>query len=295
LSLNNISYYWVEAFKSLYRNSWLSLAAVGTIIISLFILGSSVLLVLNVNHLADRVESGVEISVFVQESVSGEELVDLGEQIKFLGGVESVNFISRERALEEMKESFGERQDALAGLEEENTLPDSYRVKALSTDLVPSVAKKIEDLHGVEGVRYGHGVVEKLLVLSQWVRTMGLAIVVLLGVAAVFLIATTIRLSVYARRQEIGIMRILGATNWFIRMPFMLEGMLLGLLGGLVTSGVIYLGYSTLVLRVNETLSFIQLINQPQIINYTLLGITALGLLLGILGSAISVRKFLKI
>ncbi len=295
MSLNNISYYWVEAFKSLYRNSWLSLAAVGTIIISLFILGSSVLLVLNVNHLADRVESGVEISVFVQESVSGEELVDLGEQIKFLGGVESVNFISRERALEEMKESFGERQDALAGLEEENTLPDSYRVKALSTDLVPSVAKKIEDLHGVEGVRYGHGVVEKLLVLSQWVRTMGLAIVVLLGVAAVFLIATTIRLSVYARRQEIGIMRILGATNWFIRMPFMLEGMLLGLLGGLVTSGVIYLGYSTLVLRVNETLSFIQLINQPQIINYTLLGITALGLLLGILGSAISVRKFLKI
>jgi len=251
LSLNNISYYWVEAFKSLYRNSWLSLAAVGTIIISLFILGSSVLLVLNVNHLADRVESGVEISVYVKESVSGEDLVDLGEQIKFLGGVESVNFISRERALEEMKESFGDRQDALAGLDEENTLPDSYRVKALSTDLVPSVAEKIEDLHGVDGVRYGHGVVEKLLVLSQWVRTMGLAIVVLLGVAAVFLIATTIRLSVYARRQEIGIMRILGATNWFIRMPFMLEGMLLGLLGGLVTSGVIYLGYSTLVLRVN--------------------------------------------
>ncbi|MTI85793.1 MAG: ABC transporter permease [Firmicutes bacterium] len=295
MSLNNISYYWVEAFKSLYRNSWLSLAAVGTIIISLFILGSSVLLVLNVNHLADRVESGVEISVFVQESVSGEELVDLGEQIKFLGGVESVNYISRERALEEMKESFGDRQDALAGLDEENTLPDSYRVKALSTDLVPSVAEKIEDLHGVDGVRYGHGVVEKLLVLSQWVRTMGLAIVVLLGVAAVFLIATTIRLSVYARRQEIGIMRILGATNWFIRMPFMLEGMLLGLLGGLVTSGVIYLGYSTLVLRVNATLSFIQLISQPQIIYYNLLGITALGLLLGILGSAISVRKFLKI
>jgi cell division transport system permease protein len=295
LTFNNIIYYWAEAFKSLYRNSWLSLAAVGTIVISLFILGSSLLLVLNVNHLADRVESGVEISVFIKEGVEEEELEDLGEQIQQLGGVESVNFISRERALEELKESFGERQEALTGLEENNTLPDSYRVKALSTELVPSVAEKIEGLAGVENVRYGRGVVERLMVISQWVRTMGMAIVVLLGIAAVFLIATTIRLSVYARRREIGIMKILGATNWFIRMPFMLEGMLLGLFGGLITAGVIYMGYHTLVVRVNTALPFMQLISQSEMINYTLMGIAALGVLLGLLGSAISVRRFLKV
>jgi len=295
LNLNNIGYYWAEAFKSLYRNSWLCLAAVGTIVVSLLILGSSLLLVLNVNHLADRVESGVEISVFIEEDVEEEELENLGEEIKTLGGVESVEFISRDRALEELKESFGEKKEALAGLEENNTLPRSYRVKALSTSLVPSVAQKIELLDGVEKVRYGRGVVEKLMVISRWVRTTGVAVVVLLGAAAVFLIATTIRLSVYARRREIGIMKVLGATNWFIRMPFMLEGMVLGLLGGLVTAGIIYFGYHSLVARVNSTLPFIQLIDESQIINYTLGGLTGLGLLLGILGSAISVRRFLKV
>lgn len=295
MGLKNIGYYWTEAFKSLYRNSWLCLAAVGTIIVSLLILGSSVLLVLNVNQLADRVESGVEISVFIEDDVEEEELESLGQQIEYLGGVKSVEFISRDRALEEFKESFGEQKEALIGLEENNTLPNSYRVKTLSTGLVPEVAGKIEKLDGVEKVRYGQGVVEKLMTVSHWVRTTGLVVVVLLGTAAVFLIATTIRLSVYARRREIGIMKVIGATNWFVRMPFILEGMILGLLGGLIAAGIIYFGYNSLVVRVNSTLSFIQLINEPEIIYYTLGGLAGLGLLLGILGSAVSVRRFLNV
>lgn len=295
MNFNNIGYYWREAFNSLIRNSWLSLASIGTIIISLLILGSSVLVMLNVRQLADRVESSVEISVFVENGVSEEELENLGEQIKYLGGVESVKFISRDQALEELKESFGEKQEALAGLEENNTLPDSFRVKTLSTSLVPSVARKIEQLEGVEKVRYGHEVVEKLLVISRWVRTMGVAVVVLLGLAAVCLIITTIRMSVFARQQEIGIMRVLGATNWFIRMPFLLEGMVLGLLGGLITAGVIYFGYHSLVTKINSILPFMQLINDPKTINYTLTGLVILGLFIGALGSAISVRRFLKI
>lgn len=296
MNLHNFAYYWIEAFKSLYRNSLLCLAAVCTMIISLLILGSALLLVLNVNQLTDQVESGVEISVFLEDDLSGDELESLGERIKYLGGVQSVNFISRYRALGELKDSFGTEREVLDGLEENNTLPNSYRIKALSTNRVSNIARKIEGLEGVEKVRYGREVVEQLMIISRWVRISGLAIVVLLGIAAIFLIATTIRLSVYARRQEIGIMKILGATNWFIRMPFILEGMVLGILGGLIAAGMVYLGYHTLVVKVSNTLPFLELISQSQtMINYTLLGLVAMGLSLGIMGSAISVRRFLKV
>lgn len=295
LNLNNLAYYWAEAFRSLYRNSWLCLAAVGTIIVSLLILGSSLLLVFNANYLAKQVESEVELSVFIVEDTKKQKIKDLGQQIESLDGVKSVEFISRDRALEEFKESFGERKEALVGLEENNTLPNSYRVKAVSTKLVPQIAGQVEELDGVEYARYGQGVVENLMSISNWVRTAGSALVVLLGAAAVFLIATTIRLSVYSRRREIGIMKILGATNWFIRVPFILEGMMLGLLGGLAAVVIIYYGYQSLLVRMGSTLPFMQLIDQQELILYILGGLLGAGLLLGIVGSAISVRRFLKI
>ncbi len=294
MSLRNVSYFLVEAFKSLYRNSWLSIAAIGTIIVSLFILGASLLMVLNVNLLADSVESGVEISVFIQDDISGKELQDLGEQIKYLGGVGSMQFITRYQALEELKESFGDKSEALNGLKKNNTLPNSFRVKALSTRMVPSVAEKITFLDGVEKVSYGSGVVEKLMTVSSWTRTAGLVIVGLLEVAAIFLIATTIRLSVYARRKEIGIMKVLGATNWFIRMPFVLEGMVLGLWGGIIAAGLVYLGYDVLLSKVDSSLPFLQLVSDYKV-NYALLGLTGLGFLIGIIGSTISVGKHLKV
>lgn len=295
MSFNNFFYYLRETFDSLCRNSWLSLASVGTIVVSLLILGSSALLVLNVQHLTDQVESSVEISVFIDENADEETIKVLGEDIKTMGGVESVTFISRDQALEELKESFGENRDALDGLRDNNTLPDSYRVKTFNTALVPGIAQELAELEAVEQVRYGSEVVERLMVITNWVRTMGLALVLLLGMAAVFLIGTTIRISVFARQREIGIMKVLGATNWFVRMPFLLEGMFLGLLGGLVSAGVIYYGYVSLVTKINASLPFIQLIHDMQIVIYVLSGLVVLGLLIGALGSAISIRRFLKV
>lgn len=295
MNLNNLVYYWKEALTSLYRNGWLSLASIGTIVISLLILGSSLLVMLNVRQLAAQVESSIEISVFLADDLTDEEIEVLGERLASLRGVKTVTFISREQALKELQESFEDNREALAGLEKKNTLPNSFRIKADKTSLVPSLAKRIESFSGVDKVRYGRGVVEKLLNISSWVRYIGLVAVVLLGVAAVSLIATTIRMSVFARRQEIGIMKILGATNWFIRAPFMLEGMLLGLAGGLIAAVVIYFGYHSLVMRINASLPFLQLINDPLTLRYTLSGLVTLGFLIGALGSAISVRRFLKV
>ncbi|MDD4335640.1 MAG: FtsX-like permease family protein, partial [Desulfotomaculaceae bacterium] len=143
-------------------------------------------------------------------------------------------------------------------------------------------------------VRYGQGIVEKMMDLSKWVRTAGLITMTLLGVAAVFLIATTIRLSVYARRKEIGIMKTLGATNWFVRFPFVLEGMMLGLAGSLIAVAVVYFGYISLIGNIQLSLPFVQLVTDRALIKPLMELLLLTGLVIGAVGSLISMRRFLK-
>lgn len=295
MNLNVIRYYFREAAQSLLRNSWLSIASVGTIIISLLILGCTVLLVMNVRHVATSVESSLEITVFLQDDVDEEALAQMEEQVKFVPGVTSVDFVSKEQALVDLKESFGDKAGLLDGLEKDNPLPNSFRVKTASAAIVPEAARQLEKLNGVEQVRYGQGVVEKLLSLTHWVRIWGSLTIIVLGIAAIFLIATTIRMSVFARRKEIGIMKMLGATNLFVRMPFMLEGMILGLAGGLVTALIINFSYLSLLNKVIVTLPFIQLLDDPITIYQVLGGLLGLGFFIGAVGSAISLRRFLKV
>ncbi|KAF1086114.1 Cell division protein FtsX [Sporotomaculum syntrophicum] len=293
--INTIFYYFREAATSLIRNSWLTVASVGTIIISLLILGSSVLLVLNVREVASDLESSLEITVFLDDGLEQERLEQLEEEIKFVPGVSSVNFVTKEQALENLKESFGDKAELLSGLEKDNPLPNSYTVKTREANMVPSAARQLTELEGVDQVRYGQGVVENLLALTHWVRIWGTLALLVLGVAAVLLIATTIRMSVFARRREIGIMKMLGATNIFVRMPFMLEGMIIGLTGGFVAAVMIHFGYASLLNKVMISLPFIHLVDDSNSIYQVLGALLGAGFLIGTLGSAISLRRFLKV
>jgi len=292
--LSTIKYYFREAFQSVLRNSWLSLASIGVVAVSLLILGSSLLLVLNANSIAGDLESTVEITLFLKEGTSSEEIEELESRIEDQSEVAEVKFVPKAQALEEMKENFGDNEDILAGLEEENPLPDAFRIKTYSVEQVAPLAARLESLDQVDQVRYGQGVVEKLLALSKWVRTAGLVAMLLLGLAAVFLIATTIRLSVFARRKEIGIMKMLGATNWFVRFPFLLEGMFLGLTGSLLAVAAVYFGYLSLIERIEMSLPFFQLVSDRNVLVPLLETLLGLGLGIGVAGSMISLRKFLN-
>lgn len=295
MSLNTLAYYWREAFSSIYRNTWLSLASVGTVAISLLILGISVLLVLNAGEFTRSLESGLEIRVFLKSDLDKDKIRDMEKEIKKMSGVSTADFISREEALEEMKKNLGDRKDLLEGLEEDNPLPDAFRVKAQQAGDVPDLAAGLEALEGVEQVNYGRGVVEKLLAVIKWVRLAGGGLMAVLGIAALMLISTTIRMSLYARRREIGIMKFLGATNWFVRFPFLLEGMLLGLAGAAIASSLVYLGYISLVNRLNEALPFINPVTNQEIILAVVGGLVGLGVIIGALGSAFSISRFLKV
>ncbi len=294
MRIKTIQYYFREAVLSVIRNSWISVASIGVVAVSLLILGSSLLLVMNANNIAANLESSVEISVFFKDEVTPDEVQDLEYKLADKPEVAQVVFVSKQQALEEMRENFGEQKDILEGLEEKNPLPDALRIKTGVAEQVAPLAAELETYPQVDEVRYGQGVVEKMMALSRWVRTAGLITMVLLGVAAVFLIATTIRLSVYARRKEIGIMKFLGATNWFVQFPFVLEGMMLGLAGSLMAVIVIYFGYISLIDNIQVALPFMQLVTDRALIKPLMELLLLMGLLIGAAGSLISMRRFLK-
>ena len=296
MRISTLGYYFRETFSSLVRNSWLSLASMGTVTISLLILGSSLLLILNANQLAGSVESTVEISVFLKNSVSYTRVNEIEKEIESLPSVTNAQFISKEQALEDMKKNLKDKADILDGLEDKNNpLPDGFKVKTRYASQVAGVSIALEKIPGVDQVRYGQGVVEKLLAVTKWVRFAGLITMGLLSGASIFLIATTIRLSVYARRKEIGIMKVLGATNWFVRFPFVMEGIVLGLLGAGLALTALHFVYYELVKQMQITLPFIRLVTDKQQILPYMGSLLGLGLVIGAIGSMISMRKFLKV
>ena len=293
--LRTMEHHVSEALHSIWRNGWLSFASVVTVAISLLILGSTTLLVLNINNLAGNLESGVEMTVFLQNNTSSSQAQAIGNQLQALPGVASVQFVSKEQALAQIRQNMGSQANLLSGLDQDNPLPDAFQVKAVNAANIPALAGQVENMAGVDQVRYGQGVVEKLLAVTHWLRLGGLGMMILIGISAVFLIATTIRVSVHARRYEIGIMKFLGATNWFVRSPFLLEGVALGFAGSLLAGVGVYLGYFYVVNAVQVALPFIQPVDDPVTLAAVVGGLLVLGMVIGAAGSLFSMRRYLKV
>ncbi|MBR1552967.1 MAG: permease-like cell division protein FtsX, partial [Schwartzia sp.] len=203
-----------ETAVSLKRNSWMSFASVGTVAVSLFVLGMFLILVLNMNRMTNSLESQVEISVYAKDEVSGSGLRTLEEQIASVQGVESVKFIDRETAMARFRERLGDQQFLLDALGDTNPLPNSFEVRVARPDMVRTTAEAIQEMSGVETAKYGQDVVEHLFDITRLVRFFGLALMFVLALATLFIISNTIRLTVFARRKEVAIMKYVGATDW---------------------------------------------------------------------------------
>lgn len=295
MKMRTMGYLFKESLVSLKRNGWMSLASILTVAISLFICGLFWLLVLNVNHVADTIESHVEIRAFLREDITEEETRDVEKRIKALSGVQDIEFVDRGAALDSLKDQFGEKSGLLEALEGQNPLPDSFTVKTQGASDVIPVAKTIENTGMFQKVRYGEGIMEKLVAVINWVRLLGVGLMSLLALAAIVLIAITIRLTVCAREKEIGIMKYVGATDWFIRWPFILQGIFLGLVGALVAGLVLFYAYLTVLRDVHVSMAFISLVNEGEIFWRIIGGMVLAGTFLGATGSMVSVHRFLKV
>jgi cell division transport system permease protein len=280
-----------EGGKSIVRNGWMSFASISAIAISLFILGTFYLLVLNVNKLADDVEGQVEIRVYLDVGLRPEQVDAIGFDIGTMPEVTEVN--------------FGEEyRDILEGFEgDENPLPDSYSVKVADPQQVAEVADRIKKMYAgqdpqpILNVQYGEGTVQMLFSITNAVRFIGLVIVVGLGFTAMFLISNTIKMTIVARRREIAIMKMVGATNSFIRWPFFVEGVLLGAVGSAIPVAVLLYGYSWLYEQTQMELGLmlIRLLRWEEIAPMLTTLLFGIGMFIGVFGSVLSVRKFLKV
>lgn len=294
-----------EGAKNVFRNGWMTFASIGSIVVSLLILGVFMLLALNVNKFADQVESQVEIRVYMDLNADDAKIEEVDRKIRNLEQVKSVTFVSKEEGLERLRESLDENaKSALDGYEnEQNPLPDGFDVEVFDPQQVAFVAEQIEAFNvsdadkPIYGVYYGQGTVEKLFRITDAVRNIGLVIVAGLAVMAMFLISTTIKMTIIARRREIAIMKLVGATNSFIRWPFFVEGILIGVGGAAITTGILLYGYSQLLktTQFDLGLMMIQLSGMNEVSGFVTVTLLALGALLGIWGSTVSVRKYLKV
>ena len=284
-----------EAFLSLKRNNWMSFASVGTVAVSLFIFGMFLILVMNMNKMAASLESQVQISVYLQDEVSREDRKDIESDIRGMQGIDTVKFVSRDEALARFKERLGDQKFLLDALGETNPLPDAFEVTVLQPDMVKTAAASIANFKGVESAKYGQDVIEHLFDITRLIRIVGLSFMVLLAGATLFIISNTIRLTVFARRKEIAIMKYVGATDWFIRWPFLLEGMVLGFSGGIIAAVLLNSVYSAFVVKVYSTLAFFPLIPEYPFLLYVTIVILVSGMVIGALGSTISLKRFLKV
>ncbi len=293
MSFSSLRYVVKETALSLRRNAWMSLASVSTVAISLIILGFALTLVYNTNQLASNIESNIEISVFLRTDQTPDQVQQIQAQIEGMPGVKSVTLLGKDQALAQIQSGLS--SDLLQNLGGKNPLPDKLTVKTDSAGLVKDLAANISPISGVDAVRYGQGLVDKIIQFTHWMRWIGLALIGLLAVASIVLISITIRLTVFARRKEVQIMKFVGATDWFIRWPFLLEGMILGLCGALLASALVVYGYTGLVAILQDNLTFIPLINSRQFIMNLVLLMLVSGALIGSLGSMVSLRRFLKV
>ncbi len=284
-----------EALISLRRNWVMSLAAITTVTLSLLVVGVFVFVALTLNNLIQNVEQQVEITVFLRDEADIGAVTVLQEEIVGYSEVSSVKYVSKEEALERFKQRFADRPDLIESLPG-NPLPASFEIRLKDTQLVDQVATRFEGREDViERVQYGKEYVEKLFRVTSTLRYLGAAFIGMLIFAALALITITIRLAIIARQQEVAIMKLVGASNWFIRFPFILEGCTQGLIGaGLAVAGM-YVLQATFFETIKEAVVFLP-IDISQTVFWQLAGgLIAGGIFIGAAGSGIALRRFLKV
>ena len=292
---SSLSYFWGETFRSLFRNRFMAIASVLTVTLSMFILGVFLSAVLNINHMASYLENQVEMTVYLKDGLTTDQVMGIGKYLKAQPGMKEIKFTNKDQAMEDFRERMGDQQgllDAING----NPLPASYQMSFQTPEQLKTAAEVVAKYQGVETVQYGKDIIEQLYKVAQVIRLSGIVLIIFLAGAELFIISNTIRLTVFARRREIQIMKYVGASNGFIRWPFLFEGMVIGFLGSGFASFILWEGYKTVVSEMAAAgLVFIPMIPLWPFMGYTTLIILAAGIVIGVMGSAISLRKYMKV
>ncbi len=298
MKIRTVKYMFRQGLVGLWRNRGMSVASIGSVAASLVVLGLIITLVLNINNVAELTQMQFDsIQVYLNEGLDQNEVQEIGQRIGSIDGVQLVEYESKEQALKNMKERWGEQGYLLEYLEN-NPLPNSFIISMETLEDADGIVAELQKLEGIDEIKYYKEIIENLLKIAGFIRTVGLVLILILILVAMFIISNTIKLTLNARRQEINIMKYVGATNWFIRWPFVLEGMALGLSGALIAVLVVYFGYQYTFQIISDRFTVMvsaYMIGTRAMMHTTISMFSVLGAGVGALGSFISLRKHLRV
>ncbi|AFS79062.1 hypothetical protein DUF214 [Gottschalkia acidurici 9a] len=287
-----------QSIQSICRSKNMSIASVGSVSATLVILGMILILILNINNMANTTkEQFDQIQIYLSDDLNQKQIQSLGQAIEKIDGISEVQLETKDKALENMKERLEEKGDMLDGLDK-NPFQNSYIVYLDELEKADSAVKEIKNLNGIDDVIYYKDIMDKLISVASSVRIGGIILIVILLLISVFIISNTIKITVAARQREISIMKYVGATNGFIRGPFIIEGVLLGFVGSVLSIFMVIYGYKYIFSAVNNNLYDIFTIYMisPKLLTIDIIIIfISMGVGIGMLGSILSLRKFLKV
>ena len=285
-----------DSFKSVFRNFSLSITSILCTTITLILVAIAIVVTVNVNHITKDLEEELTIVVYADAETSDERLNEIEEEIKNINAVANVEAKSKEEWRLEMQ-SYSDTLNTTLDYLEENPLLDSFIVTVENVDDLRPTALAIRELDNVESANYGEGMVEDIISVFDIIQTVTIIMVIALIVVTAFLISNTIKLTIFSRRSEIEIMRLVGSSNTSIKLPFIFEGFLLGILGSIVPIIVTIYGYLIMYEQISTSSSFsiIELVKPMPFVLLTSLALLLIGSLVGMFGSARAVRKYLNI
>ncbi len=291
--MTSFGYLTKEGLRNVWSNRIMSIASVCVLISCLVLTGAASLFSMNVAQVVDSVGQSNETSVYIKRDYSQLEAVYIGKEIEKLDNVASTSFLSKEEAMEQFKQQLGD--DALfAEMQGRNQLPDTIIVVMDDLSQYDSTVEQIKKIEGVEDVSSHSEIAETLTQISNLVSAISFGVTLALTIVSIFIIANTIRVTMYSRRFEISIMKSVGATNMFVRWPFLMEGMVIGFISALLATGAVALLYEVIMNAVQQMLPIINPIPLMNVIWFVAGAFIIAGVVIGFFGSFISIRKYLK-
>ena len=291
MKISSIGYLVKEGLRSIWANRMMSLASIGVLVSCLVLTGAAVMVSMNVESVVDKVGDSNVTTVYMEDNASDELVTQVGEKIKDLKNVTEVSFFAKEDAIKDYKDVLGDK--VFAEMENDNPLPDAYKVTVGDLAKYDETVKSISAIEGVATVSSQTDVADKLTSLNKMVQILSMGIVLALVIISLFIISNTIRMTMYARRFEISIMKSVGATNMFVRIPFLIEGMFIGVISGVISLFGLMLVYDVVVEAMQYVVPFKAIDFNTILLPFALAFIVA-GMTVGMLGGLISIGKYLK-
>lgn len=284
-----------DAFKGIFKNSIMSIASICILSACMLIMGSALLLIANLNAFVIQMQQQNEVVIFIEETATQEQITELGTQLENMQNISGITFVTKQEALEEYKSMFKDQSALFVNLEQNNPLRDSYHIKIADLELYSQTISEIEGMDHVGYIRGSSTLVNSLVSLRKSISLIGMWISIVLLCVSLFIISNTVRMAMFSRRTEINIMKYVGATDAFIRAPFVIEGLIIGLISCGLSFGIQWYVYTDLLRPLLEQLALFDTLAFESIWTYLLAAFALFSILMGVMGSILPMRKHLHV